>query len=133
MLFSIIIWILWVCNEEVLSGGMCCLHILKLRLRVQINAGSVYNCRYQLGRKLSDPPKIYDLYDININIYAHYYTLTTVNYSIFIMSISSIIVSYYENVFKTLHGIHGYQFIIVSEDLYKNIGLYVKSILSGLF
>lgn len=112
---------------------MCCLHILKLRLRVQINAGSVYNCKYQLRRKLSYPPKIYDLYNNNINMYAHYHTLTTVNYSIFIMSISSIIVSYYENVFKTQHGIHGYQFIIVSEDLYKNIGLYVKSILSGLF
>lgn len=118
---------------ELISGRMCCLHILKLRLRVQIDAGSVYNCKSQLGRKLSDPPKIYYLYDINMNMYAHYYTLTTVSDSIFIKSVSSIIVPYYENVFKTQHRIHGYQFLIVSEDLYKNIGLYVKSILSGLF
>lgn len=109
------------------------LHILNIRLRVHIDAGSMNNCKSQLGRKLSDPPKIYYLYDINMNMYAHYYTLTTVNYSIFIKSISSITVPYYDNVFKTQHGIQGYQFLIVTKDLYKNIGLYmVLSILNKL-
>lgn len=42
----------------------------------------------------------------------------------FIMSITSIVVPYYGNVFITHHGIHRYPFLIVSEDFYKNIGPY---------